>query len=325
MPTLEDLLAELAAAPPAEFTQARDALVARLKTLGQAEAATRIKAARRPTAALWAANRVAREERDAIERLIVAANRMRAAQLGHGAGAADLAGASAEQRAAIAQLIQRAAAVLAEAGLGAPHQVMARVETTLVGAAGDPDLRPALRQGRLEHELAPRGFDVFAGETLPPRPVSDGPSATDVRPSREHGGVTASQRPAVGPVPTAPLTAEPAVPPASTARRHLAEPAASAASAAAKRDRERDADLAAIKRNREREARLTAARETVSQAEARAAQQRQQLESARRRVEELSAMLRDARRHEQDEVREERRAAEALRAAREALRAAERG
>jgi hypothetical protein len=59
-----------------------------------------------------------------------------------------------------------------------------RVETTLAGAASDPGLRPALRQGRLEHELAARGFDVFAGEKLPPRrpAATPGPSAPTARP-----------------------------------------------------------------------------------------------------------------------------------------------
>src|SRR5262245_2326858 len=225
---------------------------------------------------------------------------MRAAQLCHGAGAADLASASADHRAAIAQLIRRAAALLAEAGLGAPQQVMARVETTLVSAAGDPDLRPALRQGRLEHELAPRGFDLFAGETLAPRPVSDRRSATDVRPARESGGATGSQRPAVGRALSGPRSVEPAASAAPERVNALSRAAASAAAkrtqereaaaAAIKRNREREAEAAAIKRNRERESRLTEARETVSQTEARAAQRRQQLESARRRVEELSEM-----------------------------------
>jgi len=169
MPTLEDVLAELAAAPPSEFTRARDALVARLTKLGQAEAAARVKAVRRPTAALWAANRVAREDREGIQRLVAAADHMRAAQLGQGATGADFATASAEQRAALTHLTQRTEALLKQAGLGATHQVLLRVETTLAGAAADPELRPALRQGRLEHELAARGFDVFAGEELPAR------------------------------------------------------------------------------------------------------------------------------------------------------------
>jgi hypothetical protein len=177
MPTLDEVLTELAAAPPSAFTEARDSLVTRLTKLGQAEAAARIKAMRRPSAALWAANRVARTEPESIERLIVAADRIRAAQLGRGASAADFASVNAEQRAILAQLTQRAGALLSQAGIGATHQVLLRIEITLAGAAADPELRPALQQGRLEHELGARGFDVFAGEPLPARPSSEKSSA----------------------------------------------------------------------------------------------------------------------------------------------------
>jgi hypothetical protein len=180
MPTVDDALAELAAAPPSAFIQARDALVARLTKLGETEAATRVKAMGRPTAALWAANRVARTEQETIERLIAAADRIRAAQLGRRVSGADFTAVSAEQWAALAHVTERAGALSREAGPGATHQVLLRVETTLAGAAADPELRPALRQGRLEHEIAARGF-----EELPPRRPPAEVSAATARRSVE--------------------------------------------------------------------------------------------------------------------------------------------
>ena len=200
MPTLEDVLAELAAAPPSAFTRARDTLLARLTKLGQVQVAARVKAVRRPTAPLWAVNRLAREEPESVERLIATADRMRAAQLGQGASAADFTGASRDQRAALGHLTDRAGAILRQAGLGATHQVLVRVETTLAGAASDPQLRPALREGRLEHEVAARGFDVFAGEKLPPpRPAATpGQSAPTSRPpagGTAPAGVSPAQKP----------------------------------------------------------------------------------------------------------------------------------
>jgi hypothetical protein len=199
MPTLEDVLTELAAAPPSAFTRARDTLLARLTKLGQVQVAARVKAVRRPTAPLWAVNRLAREEPESVERLIATADRMRAAQLGQGASAADFTGASREQRAALGHLTDRAGAILRQAGLGATHQVLVRVETTLAGAASDPQLRPALREGRLEHELAARGFDVFAGERVPPpRPAATpGQSAPTSRPpaGTAPAGVSPAQKP----------------------------------------------------------------------------------------------------------------------------------
>lgn len=41
MPTLEEVLDQLATAPPSEFTRERNALVARLTKLGQKDAAAR--------------------------------------------------------------------------------------------------------------------------------------------------------------------------------------------------------------------------------------------------------------------------------------------
>ena len=193
--TVEDFLSELAQAPPKAFTGARNALVAKATKLGQTEAAARLKAIRRPTTAVWAVNQLAHAERDGVGQLIRAADRIREAQLGRGASSGNLTKAIADHRAALAHLTQRAEAILQGAGLGAPHQTLMRVETTLAGAAADPDLQLPLRQGRLEHEATARGFDVFAGEKLAPRP----PAATTRRPPRA-GSPPATSPPRAAPV-----------------------------------------------------------------------------------------------------------------------------
>jgi hypothetical protein len=164
MLTLDDVLTQLATAPPAEFVRERNALVARLTKLGQKAAAARVKTVPKPTVSVWAVNRLARETPKGVERLITASARMRAAQLGGG----DLRAARASYQAALAHLSERAAAILREPGLGASQQVLLRVETTLTAAAAARELRPVLRQGRLERDLAARGFEVFTGEKLPP-------------------------------------------------------------------------------------------------------------------------------------------------------------
>jgi hypothetical protein len=164
--TLEEVLVHLATAPPSEFTRERNSLVARLTKLGQKEAAARVKAVPRPTVAVWVVNRLAREEAKGVEQLITAAEHMRAAQLRRG----DLRAASVSHRAALAHLSERAGAMFRELGVGATHQVLLRVETTLTAAAADRELRRTLRKGRLEREVAARGFEVFAGEKLPPAP-----------------------------------------------------------------------------------------------------------------------------------------------------------
>src|SRR5262245_57922397 len=102
MPTIDDVLTELAAALPAAFTRERNARIARLTKLGQTKAAERVKAIPRPTAALWAVNRLARDERSQVDALIAATDQMRGAQLGR--GGPDLVTASAGHRAALARL-----------------------------------------------------------------------------------------------------------------------------------------------------------------------------------------------------------------------------
>jgi hypothetical protein len=150
--------------PPTGFVRKRNALVARLTKLGQKEAAARVKVVPKPTVSVWAVNRLAREAPKSVERLITVSAQIRAAQLGGG----DLWAARARYQSALAPLSERAAEILREPGLGASQQVLLRVETTLTAAAAARELRPALRQGRLERDLTARGFEVFTGGKLPP-------------------------------------------------------------------------------------------------------------------------------------------------------------
>jgi hypothetical protein len=79
VPTLDQVLAQLAAAPPRVFIRERNVLIQRLSKEGQPEAAARVKTVPRPTSAVWAVNWLAREQPDSIERLIAATDRMRSA------------------------------------------------------------------------------------------------------------------------------------------------------------------------------------------------------------------------------------------------------
>lgn len=62
MLTVDEVLAQLAAVPPSEFTRERNALVARLTQAGQAKTAARVHAMPRPTIPVWAVTRLARDE-----------------------------------------------------------------------------------------------------------------------------------------------------------------------------------------------------------------------------------------------------------------------
>jgi len=154
--------AELAAVPPREFRRARQALALRLAKAGEARAAAAVRKITRPTVPVWMVNRLAREATPAVEQLVKTAGRMRAAQLGRSGSAGALRSAAQAHHEALAHLVEQARRKLTEAGPGASHRLLLRIENTLDAAAADPALHGALRQGRLDRELDVRGFDVFA-------------------------------------------------------------------------------------------------------------------------------------------------------------------
>src|SRR5262245_46410843 len=121
MSKVDEALVELTAVPPRDFTNARAALVARLKQEGEADAAKAVAAMRRPTMALWVVNRLALEAKDTIASLIETTDQMKSAQLGRSGSTAELAAATARQRALLAELSRRANTLLQDAGGRGSH------------------------------------------------------------------------------------------------------------------------------------------------------------------------------------------------------------
>jgi len=165
MATLKEALATLATVPPKDFARQRDALAVRLREAGDTTAAEQVKARRVPTLPVWIVNRLALEHPDDVEALIVAADRVKTAQLGRGQGGT-LATATAGHRAALDRLRERAGVMLRDAG-GATADKLLRVQNTLTAAAVDAQARTALQAGHLERELTAPGFDVFGGARPP--------------------------------------------------------------------------------------------------------------------------------------------------------------
>ena len=149
--------------PLTEFTAARNALAARLKKAGHAEAAGQVKALTKPSAPAWTVNQLYWKHRIQLDRLLDAGQRFRKAQ------AAQLEGSSADlrepleaRRAALADLSGRAAKILTDAGSPATPDTMRRVTTTLEALstyAGIPDTPQA---GRLVDDVPPPGFEALA-------------------------------------------------------------------------------------------------------------------------------------------------------------------
>ncbi|TMA18436.1 MAG: hypothetical protein E6J62_10695 [Deltaproteobacteria bacterium] len=167
-------LVELFAKLPAEFTAARNALAKELREGGDEERAKRVLELRRPTAAQWAANQLARRNEDDVAALVETTDRMRKMQA-RGTGAGDeLRAAMGEQRGALARLETAAEGALREAGLSVSPAVLRSVQRTLqAAAAGDKDLRQALQEGRLESEQEPSGFEALLGAS--PRGAAPSP------------------------------------------------------------------------------------------------------------------------------------------------------
>jgi hypothetical protein len=155
---------ELFGLPPEEFVAARDELARRLRREGDAEAATQVKALRRPSLSAWAVNRLARERRRALGPLLAAGERLRAAHQAAlaGEGAAELRSAAKAEREAVAGLVETALELLREAGHPTTDATRDRVAATLHAAAASPEAADLVRNGRLTTDLDPSGFGTAA-------------------------------------------------------------------------------------------------------------------------------------------------------------------
>lgn len=175
---MSDEADELYALDPDEFVGARDAIVKRLRTDGDRDAAAAVAKLRRPTVPAWALNVVAREHPGEVAAVLEAGERLRAAQEKALRGdAAALRTATAERRDAIAAVSALVAEVLGER---APAQAGA-VSATLEAATVDPEVAELLRAGRLDRErsAAAAGFgfgDVGDWTPPPPRPKAERPA-----------------------------------------------------------------------------------------------------------------------------------------------------
>ncbi|HVD65635.1 MAG TPA: hypothetical protein VNB65_01950 [Gaiellaceae bacterium] len=135
-----------------------------LRSGGEREAADHLKKARKPTAAAWAANQLARSERMNVRALLTAGEQLREgqAELMRGGKPDELRRAEESER--------RALTALLDAGrqIADGDATLQKLEQTLRAAAVDPEAHELLERGRLTKELAPSGFG-FAGMPAPPR------------------------------------------------------------------------------------------------------------------------------------------------------------
>lgn len=171
---MEKELDRLYAAPLDEFVAERDELAKRLRSDGDREAADRVKALRKPSAAVWAVNQLARRQQKDYRALLKSGDKLRATQekvLG-GESPEKLQEAAAAERELVDRLTEKGRAVLEVAGHSPTEAMIRRVSGTLHAAATRPDLREAAENGRLEHEeeTSGFGFDLLSGVPAAPKP-----------------------------------------------------------------------------------------------------------------------------------------------------------
>ncbi|WP_437779570.1 hypothetical protein [Sorangium sp. So ce1097] len=162
----EEEVDDLYRKPLGDFTRARDALAKRLRQAGDKAAAERVKALRRPTAAAWALNQLARRYPQRMEALLDAGERLREAQRGaiDPGGAPALRGASQGHRAIVNELLRAAPALFAEGGYSEKGNPMDRLRDSLLAtptaSASDLEL---LARGRLSGEIEPGDLSDMLG------------------------------------------------------------------------------------------------------------------------------------------------------------------
>jgi hypothetical protein len=151
--------AELFAAEPEQFVTLRDALAKELQAQGDNEKARSIKRLRKPTLAVWAANRAARQRPDLVEQLLDAGRTMASAR-----SSAVLREASGKRQAAISSLVKAAEDALQKEGHSAAT-IGDKLTQTLLALSSDEAAASAFTHGMLERELEP---ELDFGFSMPP-------------------------------------------------------------------------------------------------------------------------------------------------------------
>ena len=161
------------AAPAADFIATRNELAKQLKADGDALAATRLKALRKPTVAAWIANLVARRLPDELDDLLALGDEFREAT-------ADLDGErlrdlTPKRHQMLDKLSKEAARLADEEGQKVSADVGQKLRETLDAALVDPAAGDAVREGRLSSALRHVGFGVVdeTGEPSNVTPLTD--------------------------------------------------------------------------------------------------------------------------------------------------------
>ena len=170
---LDEIVRELYVLPPADFVTARNELVRQARAAGSRDVAERLQQLRRPTRSAWLVNLLASDPA-AMQRLSALGRELRDAQTG--LVRTELRSLAEQRRQLIADLMDRAKAHAADAGLRLTPTVLSEVEATLQAALVDLAGALTVRNGRLVRPLSHSGFGPR------PRSATQLRSASEMRP-----------------------------------------------------------------------------------------------------------------------------------------------
>lgn len=148
---LDRIADELYALPPAEFTAARDAAVAEARRAGQRDLADAAARLRRPVAAAWAVNLLARHRHDDLHRVVELGAALRGAQ--DRLEGDELRRLSRQRQELVAGLARQAGDLVRAAGHEVSDAVLDDVGATLDAALVDPAAAAQVEAGRLTKPL----------------------------------------------------------------------------------------------------------------------------------------------------------------------------
>ncbi|HEY1596133.1 MAG TPA: hypothetical protein VGF74_12100 [Thermoleophilaceae bacterium] len=159
--------------PLDEFTPARDALAKELRGSGERDAAAWVKALKKPSAAAWVVNQLARSQGRDAKQVLDTGDALRTAQERALAGKGkpgELGGATREHADAMSALLAKAPGPLDGDGHSPSNATLERAEETLRAIALDDEARAGFACGRLTRgrQAAGLGFPLGdAGESAP--------------------------------------------------------------------------------------------------------------------------------------------------------------
>lgn len=183
---LESVADELYSLPRDEFTAARNAAAARAREQGDRRLAEQIGGLRRPTAAAWLANLLAREQPGEVRALVELGDGLREAQ--HRLRGDELRRLSQQRHELVHALVLQAQALARTAGHPAGAAVTRELVNTFTAAVNSSAAAQALAGARLTRALDPAdaAAETFAGALDRSRPGPDHDVGLGERDGRRH-------------------------------------------------------------------------------------------------------------------------------------------